>query len=203
MAERLTFQEILRIVLGGFRGEIKNFARSIVDYLPESLRVSVVARVIGVLAQIVEKTNIAGFQEIISDAIEIISDEIGKQVKKPEKEKLINLRSMLENIKKRLEGAENIQSEKDRIIEELKALQEIINVFKTLEELIEGKEEEKKPEIDWDEVLNRINKVIDAVKIGGINAWEMIKEIDREARRMAGIIERKRRGGKYDRFKPF
>jgi urease gamma subunit len=159
----ITLKEALRIAVGAIRPEIRKAAQWIVDQLPPALRQEWIGRIVGALAQIVERTEIWGIQESISDAIEIISDEIGKQVreKKAKKEEidLMNeLRKMLENARERLRQAENVEEVRDRIIAELQAYEAILEIFKTIEEKYVPKEERK---IDWvGEKLKEIIKVI-------------------------------------------
>jgi hypothetical protein len=78
----ITLKEALRIAVGAIRPELRKAAQWIVNQLPPALRQEWLGRIIGALAQIVERTEILGIQESISDAIEIISDEIGKQVRR-------------------------------------------------------------------------------------------------------------------------
>jgi len=83
----VTLKETLRIAVGAIRPELRKAAQWIVNHLPPALRQEWIGRIIGALAQIVERTEILGIQESISDAIEIISDEIGKQVREKKAKK--------------------------------------------------------------------------------------------------------------------
>jgi DNA repair exonuclease SbcCD ATPase subunit len=135
--------------------------------------------------------DILGFQEAISDAIEIISDEINKQVRerKAKKEKIDamnELKRMLENVRERLRQAENIEDEKNRIIAELQAYESILEIFKTIEEKYAPKKEERR--IDWSKVGERIREIIRVINEQGIQrAIEFIRREFPEASR--GFIE--------------
>jgi urease gamma subunit len=166
----ITLKEALRIAVGAIRPEIRKAAQWIVDQLPPALRQEWIGRIIGALAQIVERTEILGIQESISDAIEIISDEIGRQVreKKAKKEEidLMNeLRKMLENARKRLRQAKNVEEVRDRIIAELQAYEAILEIFKTIEEKYVPKEERK---IDWAKVGERLKEIIKVINEQGL-----------------------------------
>lgn len=50
------------------------------------MRRPILERIIDFFAQYVERMNILGIQESISDMLEIISDEIGKQIGKTKEE---------------------------------------------------------------------------------------------------------------------
>jgi DNA repair exonuclease SbcCD ATPase subunit len=172
-------KELIRQILGALRPEIRGLARKLVDFLPPQLRKEWVGRIIGFLAQRVEKMDIAGFQESISDAIEIISDEISKQVrerkaKEEEIDMMREIRKILENARERLRQAENIEDGKNRIIAELQAYESILEVFKTIEEKYVPKEERK---IDWEKVGERLKEVMKVINEQGIQkALEFLKE---------------------------
>jgi hypothetical protein len=176
--------ELIREILGFFRPEIRERARELVDVLPPGLRRPIIGRFIGFLAQRVEKMDLLGMQEAISDAIEIISDEITKEVRrkaKPEEiDELKEIRKILENTRERLRQAENIEDEKNRIIAELQAYESILEVFKTIEEKYVPKEERK---IDWAKVGERLKEVMKVINEQGIQkALEFIKEKYPEAK---------------------
>jgi hypothetical protein len=180
----VTLKEALRIAIGAIRPELRKAAQWIVNQLPPALRQEWLGRIIGALAQIVERTEILGIQESISDAIEIISDEIGKQVRrkaKPEEiDELKEIRKILENTKERLRQAENVEDEKNRIIAELQAYESILEVFKTIEEKYVPKEERK---IDWERVGERLKEVMKVINEQGIQkAIEFVKEKYPEAK---------------------
>jgi urease gamma subunit len=181
----ITLKEAIRIIIGAIRPELRKTAKEIVNYLPPALRQEGVGRIIGALAQIVERTEILGIQESISDAIEIISDEIDKQVrekkgKKEEINSMNELKKMLENARERLRQAENVEDEKNRIIAELQAYESILQFFKTIEEKYVPKEERK---IDWERVEGRLKEVMNFINEQGIQkAIEFIKEKYPEAK---------------------
>lgn len=159
-------KEILRVLIGGIRPEIRQAAKKLVELLPEKARIPAIGRLVGALAQIVEKQNIFGIQEILSDAIEIVSDEIGKQVDKKTKDELQKhkktLEEALEEVNKkareRLEKAQNVEEEKNRILEELKALDEILEEMKKIEKKYVPEEKKKEKKIDWDKIFQKINE---------------------------------------------
>lgn len=176
--------ELIREILGFFRPEIRERARELVNVLPPSLRHQMIGRVIGFLAQRVEKMDLLGMQETISDAIEIISDEITKEVRrkaKPEEiDELKEIRKILENARERLRQAENVEEVRDRIIAELQAYEAILEIFKTIEEKYVPKEERK---IDWERVGERLKEVMKFINEQGIQkAIEFIKEKYPEAK---------------------
>ncbi len=184
----ITLKEAIRIIIGAIRPELRKIAKEIVNYLPPALRKEGIGRIIGALAQIVERTEILGIQESISDAIEIISDEIDKQVrekkgKKEEIDSMNELKKMLENARERLRQAENVKNVKevrDRIIAELQAYDAIVEIFKTIEEKYVPKEERK---IDWERVGERLKEVMKVINEQGIQkALEFIKEKYPEAK---------------------
>jgi hypothetical protein len=161
--------ELIREILGFFRPEIREYARKLVDVLPPRLRHPIIGRVVGFLAQRVEKMDLLGMQEAISDTIEIISDEITKEVRrkvKPEEIKeLEELRKMLENARERLKQAENVEEVRDRIIAELQAYEAILEIFKTIEEKYVPKEERK---IDWAKVGEKLKEIIKVINEQGL-----------------------------------
>jgi hypothetical protein len=174
----ITLKEVIRIIVGAIRPELRRAAQEIVNYLPPALRQEWIGRIIGALAQIVERTEILGIQEPISDAIEIISDEISKQVQRKARPEEINelreIRRMLENARERLRQAENVEEVRDRIIAELQAYDAILEIFKTIEEKYVPKEERK---IDWERVGERLKEVMKVINEQGIQkALEFIKE---------------------------
>jgi hypothetical protein len=183
----ITLKEALRIAVGAIRPEIRRIAQWMVDRLPPALRQEWIGRIVGALAQIVEGTEILGIQESISDAIEIISDEIARQVrekkaKKGEIDAMNELKRILENARERLRQAENIEDEKNRIIAELQAYESILEIFKTIEERYAPKKEQRR--IDWSKVGERIREIIRVINEQGIQrAIEFIRREIPEARR--------------------
>jgi hypothetical protein len=176
--------ESIREILGFFRPEIREYSRKLVDVLPPRLRHHIIGRFIGFLAQRVEKMDLLGMQEPISDAIEIISDEITKEVRrkaKPEEiDELKEIRKILENARERLKQAENVEDEKNRIIAELQAYEAILEIFKTIEEKYVPKEEKK---IDWAKLGEKFKEIIKVINEQGIQkAIEFIKEKYPEAK---------------------
>jgi hypothetical protein len=195
----ITLKEAIRIVVGAIRPELRKAAQEIVNYLPPALRKEWIGRIIGALAQIVERTEILGIQESISDAIEIISDEIGKQVRRrarPEEiDELREIRKILENARERLRQAENIEEVRDRIIAELQAYESILQVFKTIEEKYVPKEERK---IDWEKVGERLKEVMKVINEQGIQkAIEFIRAKYPEVKTAA----EQKRGEVWERMK--
>ena len=183
----INLKEALRIAVGAIRPEIRRIAQWMVDRLPPALRQEWIGRIVGALAQIVERTEILGIQESISDAIEIISDEIGRQVrerkvKKEEIDLMNELRKMLENARERLRQAENVEEVRDRIIAELQAYESILEIFKTIEERYAPKKEQRR--IDWSKVGERIREIIRVINEQGIQrAIEFIRREFPEVRR--------------------
>jgi Na+/phosphate symporter len=185
----ITLKEAFRILVGAIRPELRKAAQEIVNYLPPALRKEWVGRIVGALAQIIEKTEIFGIQESISDVIEIISDEISKQVrekkdKKEEIDSMNEIRKMLENTRERLKQAENVEDEKNRIIAELQAYEAILEIFKTIEEKYVPKEEKKEEKkIDWAKLEEKLKEIIKVINEQGIQkAIEFIKEKYPEAK---------------------
>jgi len=178
-------KELIRQLLGVVRPEIRELAHKLLNLLPSQLRKEWIGRIIGFIAQRIEKKNLGGFQESISDAIEIISDEIGKQVKerKAKKEEIdaINeLKRILENVRERLRQAENIEDEKNRIISELQAYESILEFFKTMEEKYVPKEKRR---IDWERIFGKLKEIINVINEKGIRrAIEFIREKYPEAK---------------------
>jgi hypothetical protein len=186
MAEKPTIKKLEKLlgpVIGALRPELRNFARKIVDILPENIRNELVGRLIGASAQFVERIDWLPFKESISDAIEVVADEIGKQVKKPKeevKEKIGAKRieemfaKQLEEAKKKISEAENIENEKERQKAIIAAETEIIKAYleaisgltKSTQEQVEVKEGKK---IDWKKVFNEIKKALN-------KTWEKVKE---------------------------
>jgi hypothetical protein len=158
-------KELIRQLLGAVRPEIRELSRKLLNILPPQLRKEGIGRIIGFLAQRIEKRDMGGFQEAISDAIEIISDEIGKQVRskaRPEEiDELKEFRKMLENARERLRQAENVEEVRDRIIAELQAYESILEFFKTIEEKYVPKEEKK---IDWEKIFGKLKEKYPEVK---------------------------------------
>jgi flagellar biosynthesis/type III secretory pathway chaperone len=180
----ITLKEAFRIAVGAIRPELRKVAQWIVDQLPPALRQEWLGRIMGALAQIVERTEILGIQESISDAIEIISDEIGKKVRRkaqPEEiDELKETKKILENALERLKQAENVEDEKNRIIAELQAYEAILEIFKTIEEKYVPKEEKK---IDWAKIGEKLKEIIKVINEQGIQkAIEFIKEKYPEAK---------------------
>jgi hypothetical protein len=193
----MTWQEILRTILGGFRPEIRKLARKLVDILPEQTRTEIVGRVVGVIAQLVEKANILGVQDIVADALEIMSDEIGKEMEKrreglkgADRIALEELQKMIRESAGRLKQAKDIQLEKEKVLAELEAFKELIPHFQEIEEILFPQKEERK--IDWSGVLQKIGEIYEIIKQGAektlpqiekaiTNVWETAKEIDRKA----------------------
>jgi hypothetical protein len=195
----ITLKEAIRIVVGAIRPELRKAAQEIVNYLPPALRKEWIGRIIGALAQIVERTEILGIQESISDAIEIISDEVGRQVRRkaqPEEiDELREIRKILENARERLRQAENVEEVKDRIIVELQAYESILQVFKTIEEKYVPKEERK---IDWEKVGERLKEVMKVINEQGIQkAIEFIRAKYPEVKTAA----EQKRGEVWERMK--
>jgi hypothetical protein len=161
--------ELIREILGFVRPEIREYARKLVDLLPSRLRHHMIGRVVGFLAQRVEKMDLLGMEEAISDAMEIISDEITKEIRrkaKPEEiDELEELRKMLENARERLRQAENVEEVRDRIIAELQAYEAILEIFKTIEEKYVPKEERK---IDWAKVGEKLKEIIKVINEQGL-----------------------------------
>jgi hypothetical protein len=161
--------ELIREILGFVRPEIREYARKLVDVLPSRLRHHMIGRLVGFLAQRVEKMDLLGIEEAISDAMEIISDEITKEIRrkaKPEEiDELEELRKMLEDARKRLKQAENVEEVRDRIIAELQAYEAILEIFKTIEEKYVPKEERK---IDWAKVGEKLKEIIKVINEQGL-----------------------------------
>ena len=161
--------ELIREILGFVRPEIREYARKLVDVLPSRLRHHMIGRVVGFLAQRVEKMDLLGMEEAISDAMEIISDEITKEIRrkaKPEEiDELEELRKMLEDARKRLKQAENVEEVRDRIIAELQAYEAILEIFKRIEEKYVPKEERK---IDWAKVGEKLKEIIKVINEQGL-----------------------------------
>jgi hypothetical protein len=101
--------------------------------------------------------------------MEIISDEITKEIRrkaKPEEiDELEELRKMLEDARKRLKQAENVEEVRDRIIAELQAYEAILEIFKTIEEKYVPKEERK---IDWAKVGEKLKEIIKVINEQGL-----------------------------------
>jgi uncharacterized protein (UPF0305 family) len=176
--------ELIREALGFFRPEIREYARKLVDVLPPRLRHHMIGRFVGFLAQRVEKMDLLGMQEAISDAIEIISDEITKEVRrkaKPEEiDELKEIRKILENTRERLRQAENVEDEKNRIIAELQAYESILEIFKTIEERYVPREKRR---IDWERIFGKLKEIINVINEKGIKrAYEFLKEKYPEAK---------------------
>ena len=177
--------ELIRQLLGLVRPEIRDLARRLVRLLPSQLRHPIIGRIVGFLAQRIERMDLIGLQDSLADAVEIMSDEITKQVQnKAPKEKideLEELKRMLENIRERLKRAENIEEEKNRIIAELQAYQSILEFFNTIEQKYVPEEKRK---IEWEKIFKKLGDVINVVNEKGIQkAVEFIKEKYPEARR--------------------
>jgi hypothetical protein len=185
MAERkhMNFKEFLRIIVGAIRPELRKIAQDFVKVLPEGLRKEWVGRFMGSLAQFVEKSDIFGIQETISDMIEITADEVAKQIKKPKeeiKEKIGAKRieeifaKQLEEATRKIAEAENIENEKERQKAIITAETEIFKTYleaiseltKSTQEQVEIKEGKK---IDWKKVFNEIKKALN-------KTWEKAKE---------------------------
>jgi hypothetical protein len=176
--------ELIREILGFLRPEIRERARELVDVLPPRLRHHMIGRVVGFLAQRVEKMDLLGMQEAISDAMEIISDEITKEVRrkaKPEEiDELKEIRKILENTRERLRQAGNIEDEKNRIIAELQAYESILEIFKTIEERYVPREKRR---IDWERIFGKLKEIINVINEKGIKrAYEFLKEKYPEAK---------------------
>jgi len=179
---REDYKEIIRQIVGAVRPEIREVARKLVDFLPPQLRKEWVGRIVGFLAQRLEKMDLAGFQEVISDAVEIISDEISKQIREKkvrnkEIDMINEVKRILENARERLMQAENVEDEKDRIIAELEAYQTITEVFKKIEEKYVPKEERK---INWEKVFLKIGGIIKDVKEKGLEGLNYLLEKTKE-----------------------
>lgn len=209
-----TTKELIRYIVGALRPELRNMATKIVGILPEPLRKVWVGRVIGAFAQFVEKRNIFGLQESISDMIEIIADEIGKQIQvnKERVRKELNLEHIknlllqrLEEARQKISEAENISSalEKEKKILEAEA-ELLIAYITTLTELnkkIEGiLPPEKAKKIDWNKIFqviyNKLGKLKNAIRDKAIVLDEKAEEIAHRIKRIrrkirgAGLIKR-------------
>jgi len=217
MAERIhmDFKEFLRIIVGAIRPELRKIAQEFVKFLPEGLRKEWVGRLIGSLAQFVEKKDMFGIQEAISDMIEITSDEVSKQVKKPKEEVKEKIGAnyieemflkQLEEAKRKIAEAENIENEKERQKKIIEAQTEIFKAYlealteitKSTHKEIEVKEEKK---IDWEKVFNRIgealNKTWEQIKEKTPSAYQktkdVVKTVDKKAEEWASKIEELRK----------
>lgn len=209
-----TTKELIRYIVGALRPELRSIAIKIVGILPEPLRKVWVGRVIGAFAQFVEKRNIFGLQESISDMIEIIADEIGKQIQvnKERVRKELNLEHIknlllqrLEEARQKISEAENISSalEKEKKILEAEA-ELLIAYITTLTELnkkIEGiLPPEKAKKIDWNKIFqviyNKLGKLKNAIRDKAIVLDEKAEEIAHRIKRIrrkirgAGLIKR-------------
>ena len=159
-------KELIRQAVGIIRPEIRAFARKLVGILPPQLRKEWIGRVIGFIAQRIAKTDLLGFQEAIANAVEIISDEIGKQVKEKSNRKedidfMNETKSTLVDIRERLRQASNIEDEKNRIIAEIRAYQDIVKFFKEIEEKFIPKSEKR---IDWEKISEKIKNIENIIK---------------------------------------
>jgi phage-related tail protein len=214
MAEKATIKKLEKLlgpVIGALRPELRNFARKIVDILPENIRTELVGRLIGASAQFVERIDWLPFKESISDAIEVVADEIGKQVRKPKEEvkekigaKYIEemFLKQLEEAKRKIAEAEDIENEKERQKKIIEAQTEIFKAYlEALSEITKSaqKEIEEKggKKIDWEQVFNKLgqvlNKTWEKIKSGGQKAYETTREavraIDESARTAASRVE--------------
>lgn len=209
-----TTKELIRYIVGALRPELRNMATKIVGILPEPLRKVWVGRVIGAFAQFVEKRNIFGLQESISDMIEIIADEIGKQIQvnKERVKRELNLEQIknlllqrLEQARQKVSEAENISSALEKEKKILEAETELLIAYiTTLTELnkkIEGiLPPEKAKKIDWNKIFqviyNKLGKLKNAIRDKAIALDEKAEEIGRKIKRIrrkirsAGLIKR-------------
>lgn len=209
-----TTKELIRYIVGALRPELRNMATKIVGILPEPLRKVWVGRVIGAFAQFVEKRNIFGLQESISDMIEIIADEIGKQIQvnKERVKRELNLEQIknlllqrLEQARQKISEAENISSALEKEKKILEAETELLIAYiTTLTELnkkIEGiLPPEKAKKIDWNKIFqviyNKLGKLKNAIRDKAIALDEKAEEIGRKIKRIrrkirsAGLIKR-------------
>lgn len=209
-----TTKELIRYIVGALRPELRNMATKIVGILPEPLRKVWVGRVIGAFAQFVEKRNIFGLQESISDMIEIIADEIGKQIQvnKERVKRELNLEQIknlllqrLEQARQKISEAENISSALEKEKKILEAETELLIAYiTTLTELnkkIEGiLLPEKAKKIDWNKIFqviyNKLGKLKNAIRDKAIALDEKAEEIGRKIKRIrrkirsAGLIKR-------------
>jgi DNA repair ATPase RecN len=178
--KKYDIKEIIREVAGFFRSEIKLIAKIIVQKLPKELKQPIIGRFIGWLAQRVEKSDLMGMQEVLSDAIEILADTINKTEDSENKEEIYEIKKIKQIFEKslqRLEQAENVESEKAKIISQLKAYEEVLNVFREIIKKYEIKEEN----LDKIEnILNILNNLIQQIQTKKENLYKIIKQFLKE-----------------------
>jgi hypothetical protein len=153
--------ETVRQLLSLIRPEIIEIADKLVESLPEDLRKEWISRIMGLIAQHIERMDIGGFQEAISDVIEIISDEIGRHAEavRPKEEEINvtnELKKILRNSQERLGQAENVEEERDRIITELLAYAQILEFYKAIEQRYAPKQER----IDWEKTFEKLRDTL-------------------------------------------
>ncbi len=160
--------EILRQVLGFLRPEMRGVATKIVNVLPTGVKHPIVGRLLGLFAQKVEEVDIKGLQEILSDVLEMISDEIVNEATNLERKKelgeLKELKKLLENARERLQRAEDMEQEKEKILQELTAFKEIIRAMKQIEEIFVPEEKKKEIKIDWNKIFQKIDAAYKIIK---------------------------------------
>ncbi len=194
--ESRLFMEILRIILGSLRPELRKAAQNIANFLPEGLRKEWVGRIIGGFAQWIEKQPLGGFQESISDFVEIISDEISKITKKQKEEIQEELKIKIEKVRQLLNQGleniikvENIQEEKEKQLQRIEAFKEIFMAMKELEELVSPPKEVEEKKIDWEKVFEELRNWKEVVLRSGEKFLEKVKEIDKKLDEEANKIE--------------
>jgi hypothetical protein len=175
--KKYDIKEIIREIAGFLRPEIQRIAKIIAQKLPKDLKQPIIGRFIGWLAQRVEKSNLIGMQEVLSDAIEILADTINKTEDKEEIYEIKKIKQILEKSLQRLEQAEHVESEKEKIISQLKAYEEILNVFREIIKKYEIKEDN----LDKTEnILNILNNLIQKIQTKKGDLYKIIKQFLKE-----------------------
>ncbi len=179
--EKYDIREIIREIAGFFRPEIQNIAKIITQKLPKELKHPLIGRFIGWLAQRVEKSDLMGMQEVLSDAIEILSDTINKtknSENKQEIDEIKKIKQIFEKSLQKLEQAENVENEKEKIISQLKAYEEVLNVFREIIKKYEIKEENVVNNLDEIKII--LKNLIQKIKTEKGNLFEKINKFLKE-----------------------
>ncbi len=166
-----TFTEFLRYIIGLFLPEIGRLSSKIVQRLPEEFKHPWIAAALSGFAQFVEKQNLRGLEESLSDLIETFARALRDepQAKEPEEEKLININKLLENIKNNLLSAktvEEVEEQRKIALATIEALREIGESLVELDKILYPQKEEEKTEIkiEWDKILTKLQKTVEIIK---------------------------------------
>ncbi len=163
------FIEALRYIIGTSLPEIGRVSSKIAQRLPPGVRHPLIAAALAGFAQFVEKQNLRGLQESLSDIIETFARALREEprVEEPVKKELINIKEKLEEIQKNLSNAKSVgevEEQREIALAMIKALMEIGRSLVELDEILSPKEERREIKIEWDKILKKLQRATEIIK---------------------------------------